>query len=208
MGKGAFYSKLLKNIQKRKQANEESDEEDSIDDEEENSPNNNTTTSRIEEDSGQSDDDEEEEEEPALNTYDENQLDLFGDRFSCSIGSLPEDDTKREEIMRQRQQTCKVGVPHVDPMLELHVSKDLLEEIIGKNGQDANKIVPKSVWTRLSRQAFSCNRDVVTRQWNELTNRANNMESSFQSVVYPFLARYADCLVTCKSKKVRFSKHL
>ena len=225
VGGGVFYSKLLNTIRKKTKQNhhrhddddseEEGDDGDRTmeDDEHEHAANNNNNKMLLEDDSGESDEEEDDQEGDQTNTStlnDDNSdtLDLFGNRFSNNE-TLPEDETQREAFLRSlQQQTEKVAVPHVNPMLELQVSKTLLDDITSSMGVMATTDVTssnnmsKKSWTKLAHQSFAGNRDVLKRRWEEVQSQRSTL-SSLQSVLYPFVTRYADCLVTCNSKKVR-----
>ena len=220
-GGGAFYSKLLNNIRKTKQNNNfdsgvDSDEEDG-DSAMEDEGNGNNGRMIPNDSDDESDDGEEDGKSKSTieQDMDESAFNFFGKRFSntnnnqnggLAVPALPEDETEKEETIRQlHQQTEKVGVPHVDPMLELQVSKELLEDMGVAN--DSNNM-SKQAWKQLAYQSFGCNRDVLKRRWGEMMANRNNNLSSLQSVLYPFVTRYADCLISCKTKKVRMPSKL
>lgn len=221
-GGGAFYSKLLNTIRKTKQNNnfdsgddsEEEDEDSAMEDDD-----TRNTGKMMKHDSDDESDDGEEDDKMKATTeqaVDEAAFDFFGKRFSnnnsnnqndsLAVPALPEDEAEREEIIRQlHQQTKKIGVPHVDPMLELQASKEFLEDMgVSNNSNNMSKLA----WKKLAYQSFGCNRDLLKRRWEELMANRNNNLSSLQSVIYPFVTRYADCLITCKNKKVRITREL
>jgi hypothetical protein len=181
---GAAYSKLLQTIRKT----DKDGDTDSDSDMEEDA--NNSGKLLMNESDGNSDEDEAEAVEEEVG------FDPFGSRFSKD--PLPEDDSKREQMLQKLHVTGKLRVPHVDPLLELHVSQPLLAEM--NIDSDAAKPMSKGTWKKLSYLSFGCNRDILKRSWKEIQKKTI---SPWQSILYPFLSRYADCLVTSKSPKVR-----
>lgn len=179
---GGAYSKLLQTIRETEKDGDSDSEDDSD----------------VEEDAGLSgklaqDETEDEKGEEATDEVEEDyDFDPFGSRFSKE--ALPEDDTMREKVLQNLQQTKKVRIAHVDPLLELQVSQPLLEEM------KVDDSMPPSAWKNLSKVSFSCNRDSLKRCWTE-TQKKNL--SSWQNALYPFMTRYADCLIACNSAKVR-----
>ncbi|CAB9498393.1 Digestive organ expansion factor homolog [Seminavis robusta] len=196
---GGAYAKLLKTIQTHKD-NTKRDNQDSEDDSFAESDDEEMEESNKEEAMQEvlSEDDSSDDESVKGEATNENGkmelFDPFGDRFTRQAEPLPEDEEKRENVIRNWQETLKVPLPHVDPMLELQVSKQLLQEM---QLADA-ALSDKETWKKLANRSFDCNREVLKRSWkNQNGNRKSNF-TNLQRVLYPFLTRYADCLITNK----------
>jgi hypothetical protein len=202
---GGTYSELLRTI--RKNSTEETDvdnlETDGNKIDHEDSDSSDHSREMKPEVSPGSSSEESEEEKETTHDIKENMdsFDPFGQRFS-NISPLPEDQAKKEEKLTGNLEIVKVAVPQVDPLLEIQVSKPLCEAI------NLEKDATKTYWKRLAKSSFRCNRDFLTSRWTEVNAcskklRGNWLFSPLQSVLYPFITRYADCLLTCKSREVR-----
>jgi len=202
---GAYFSKLIKNIKaSNKQRGDSGSDSESEESDDDDTAENHGRGVEIEESASEleSEDDADDHEDDGVGGKNTDPGDDFFEKRFSSTSPLPEDTGKRDELIRQLQQTDKILVPHADPTLELQVSKSLVAEM----GISPGNAEPKQKWKRLSKESYAGVNEFLKQGWEKVKNdqmRQKSTLSSLQSTLHPFLTRYTDCLFTPKSSAVR-----